>query len=331
MHCPGLKELPPAPAGKNGWPWTEESTPLATSTADGKEWPRVTIVTPSFNQGVFLEETIRSVLLQGYPDLEYIVMDGGSKDNSIEIIKKYSPWLTSWVSEPDGGQSNAINRGLRQGSGLFATWINSDDMLCRNALTDHARMAGFDSQKVYLGICLYIDEKSRTQFAHRGKIYCLEDLVRIKSIWRNADDPGHIVQPEVLFPRELALAVGGLDTANHRTMDYELWGKFFLAGAKFAYTDVPFGMFRLQPEQKTQDGLRQTQSLLAVARKLVLQAESISQEAKAEILADLDSYDETYSRDYWNSTGRLARIGFPPHVATPIRNLRYRLRRIVGR
>ena len=75
-------------------------------------FPRISIVTPSFNQAQFLEETIRSVLLQGYPNLEYFVLDGGSKDNSVEIIKKYSPWLTYWASEPDGGQSNAINRGL---------------------------------------------------------------------------------------------------------------------------------------------------------------------------------------------------------------------------
>ena len=74
-----------------------------------------------------MEETIRSVLLQGYPNLEYIVMDGGSGDNSVNIIKKYAEWLTYWTSEPDGGQSAAINRGLNLGTGFFAGWINSDD------------------------------------------------------------------------------------------------------------------------------------------------------------------------------------------------------------
>jgi cellulose synthase/poly-beta-1,6-N-acetylglucosamine synthase-like glycosyltransferase len=112
MRCPRLHELPSAPPGKTGWPWTEESTAPPPSMADGKDWERITIVTPSFNQGAFIEETIRSVLLQGYPNLEYIVMDGGSTDNSVQIIKKYSPWLNYWVSEPDGGQSDAINRGL---------------------------------------------------------------------------------------------------------------------------------------------------------------------------------------------------------------------------
>ena len=134
MRCPKLHELPPPPRGRNGWPWTEESTPLE-KLSDGGQYPRISIVTPSFNQGTFIEETIRSVLLQGYPDIEYFVLDGGSTDNSVDIIKKYSRWIQFWVSEPDGGQSAAINRGLRMGSGFCATWINSDDLLCKDALT----------------------------------------------------------------------------------------------------------------------------------------------------------------------------------------------------
>src|SRR5262245_35427784 len=163
---PHLTELPPPPAGRIGWPWTEASAPLAEAMPDGSPWPRVTVVTPSFNQARFVEATLRSILLQGYPNLELLVMDGGSKDGSVEIIKKYEPWLTHWVSEPDGGQSAAINRGLRRGSGAFATWINSDDMLERNALTNHASRIGFDTGKVYVGDCLYINEHDAPQFVH---------------------------------------------------------------------------------------------------------------------------------------------------------------------
>src|SRR5438552_11628422 len=130
MKCPTLRELPPPPSGKTGWPWTEESVPSPNGDEPAGGAPtRVSIITPSFNQGRFIEETIRSILLQGYPNLEYFVFDGGSTDNSVEIIKKYSPWIDFWVSEPDRGQSAAINRGLRMGSGSHATWINSDDML----------------------------------------------------------------------------------------------------------------------------------------------------------------------------------------------------------
>jgi glycosyltransferase involved in cell wall biosynthesis len=94
----------------------------------GHPWPRITIVTPSYNQGLFIEETIRSVLLQDYPNLEYIIIDGGSTDNSTEIIKKYETWLKYWVSEPDRGQSHAINKGFAHGTGEILAWLNSDDI-----------------------------------------------------------------------------------------------------------------------------------------------------------------------------------------------------------
>src|SRR5262249_47374145 len=92
------------------------------------------IVTPSYNQVQFVEETIRSILLQGYPDLEYIVMDGGSTDKSIDIIEKYERWLAYWVSEKDGGQVRAINNGFSRATGVIYNWINSDDSLRPGAL-----------------------------------------------------------------------------------------------------------------------------------------------------------------------------------------------------
>lgn len=127
MHCPSLADLPPPPPGKTGWPWTAESPQLPDRTPDGLPWPRLSIVTPSYNQSAFLEETIRSVLLQGYPDLEYFVIDGGSKDDSVAILKKYEPWLTGWVSEKDRGQSHAINKGFERCTGDLITFQNSDD------------------------------------------------------------------------------------------------------------------------------------------------------------------------------------------------------------
>ena len=324
MRCPTLKDLPEPPSGKRGWPWTEESVPLPPTMSDGQSWPRLSVITPSFNQGRFLEATLRSVLLQGYPNLEYFVLDGGSTDNSVEILQKYSPWLSSWVSEPDGGQSAAINRGLHMSSGLYATWINSDDMLYKNALVEHGTRIGFAKNTVYVGKCFYTDVTGRVVTLHEGRVHSLEDLLRIKTIWRSC---GNIVQPEVLFPLELALKVGGLNADKHFTMDYELWGKLFLAGARFQYTGIPFGMFRLQPEQKTHQRLHVTRELIETAVKLVPLADSFSEETRSQILADLDTYWLWYQKNYWKSSGRLAKIGLPPIIVRPLRGLRSRMQK----
>jgi glycosyltransferase involved in cell wall biosynthesis len=318
MHCPTLTELPPPPGGKTGWPWTEESRRV-TGVPDGRDFPRISVITPSFNQGEFIEETIRSVLLQGYPDIEYLVLDGGSTDGSLDIIGKYSPWLSYWVSERDGGQSDGINRGLHRASGQFATWINSDDLLCKDALVDHALKVGFAPDTVYVGYCVYIDRDSRRLSSHRGRVFTFEDLVRIKDVWRG-EPRGHIDQPAVLFPRALAVSVGGLDVANHSTMDYDLWGQFFLAGAKFQYTDIQFGMFREHAAQKTHDALRQTESLIKSAAKLV-NAANLAQESKNELLLDLDVYLRRFKKSYWEGTGRLAKMGLPPVVVNPLRRM----------
>ena len=318
--CVRLDELPEPPRGKTGWPWTEESSRLPSRGPEGGSWPRLSVITPSFNQGQFIEETIRSILLQGYPNLEYIVMDGGSTDNSAAIIKKYSPWLTYWTSEPDSGQSDAINRGLKRASGDFATWINSDDLLCKNALVEHASRIGFAPDTVYVGNCIYIDETGKALSLHRGRVQSLEDLVRVNKVWNGAR--GHIVQPEVMFPRELYLTVGGLDCNNHFTMDYDLWGKFFLAGATFHYTDIPFGVFREHPKQKTHDMLRQTRSLIETAAKLVQQEGAFSEETTKEILEDLRVYLKEYETDYWKGSGRLAKLGLPRALVLQLRRLR---------
>lgn len=130
-----LEDLLPPPEEKTSWPWIEQTNPLPDKMPDGSNWPRISIVTPSYNQGQFIEETIRSVLLQGYPNLEYIIIDGGSTDNTLEIIKKYSPWLDYWVSEKDRGQSDALNKGFAISTGEICAYINSDDIFLPNALS----------------------------------------------------------------------------------------------------------------------------------------------------------------------------------------------------
>jgi len=290
---------------------------------DGQPWPLISVVTPSFNQAPYLEATLRSILLQGYPNLEYFVMDGGSTDGSVDIIRTYASWLTKWVSEPDGGQSAAINRALQLSAGLFFTWINSDDMLCRNALVTQASRFGFDPGVVYVGDCLYIDEHDGAAHLHRGSIGNFEELVRVSTVWRGAEPRRNIDQPAVCFPRELALKVQGLNVSNHLTMDYELWGKFFLAGAKFEYTHIPFGVFRVHAQQKTSQWWATSQSLIATAEKLVGQSRDLPDSVRDEIVADLHAYRRTC----WRETGRLAQLGLPESVVVLLRKLHANLRR----
>jgi len=133
--CSAIAVLPDAPVGETEWPWISKSLPVQSLMPNGNKWPKISIVTPSFNQGQFLEQTIRSVLLQNYPNLEYIIIDGGSSDESVSIIKKYEPWISYWISEKDNGQAHAINKGLERCTGDIFNWINSDDYLTEGALT----------------------------------------------------------------------------------------------------------------------------------------------------------------------------------------------------
>jgi glycosyltransferase involved in cell wall biosynthesis len=119
--------LPRPSADKQGWPWTEESEHLPDTMPDGRPWPRISIVTPLLNQKPFIEETIRSILLQGYPDIEHIVVDGGSTDGSLAVVERYSSWVRCVVRKGEG-QSAAVNFGLKEATGDLIGWQNSDDL-----------------------------------------------------------------------------------------------------------------------------------------------------------------------------------------------------------
>lgn len=124
--------LPPCES-KRVWPW-EAAPPMPPRMPDGTPWPRITVVTPSFNQGQYIEETILSVLHQGYPNLEFIIMDGGSTDETTSILERYSSSLAHWVSEPDGGQGDAIAKGFERATGDLMAWLCSDDLYFPGAL-----------------------------------------------------------------------------------------------------------------------------------------------------------------------------------------------------
>jgi len=241
MRCPTLSELPPPPAGKTGWPWTEESPQLPDTMPDGRPWPRVSIVTPSYNQAQFIEEAIRSVLLQGYPDLEYIIIDGGSIDGSVDIICKYGPWLAYWVSEPDRGQADAINKGWQRATGQYVTWLNSDDFLLPLSLKQAvSALTNDDAFALVYGDVLVVDAYSKpyAEPYHRvrGQPFNLEDMILR---WRNP-----VPQQGFLMRRSLLDQVGYLDEHFHFTMDFEYWVRIALTGGRGRYIPHVLAAFR---------------------------------------------------------------------------------------
>jgi hypothetical protein len=239
-----LGELPRPPEGRVGWPWTESSPPLTHTMTGGTPWPRISIVTPSYNQGQYIEETIRSVLLQGYPDLEYIIIDGGSTDNTMEIIRKYEPWLAYWVSEPDAGQADAINKGWRTSHGDFVSWLNSDDWLEPGALCWAVQTLAADcGVDLVYGDAYVIDAASAPVTRLAGAPFDPMGIV----LRRVHPMP----QPGFLMRRRLLSTVGWLDENFQFVMDYDYWTRVALAGCRALYLGRTLASFRTHPEAKT--------------------------------------------------------------------------------
>ena len=242
MRCPTLTDLPPPPEGKTGWPWTRETPRVPESMPDGKPWPRISIVTPSYNQGQFIEETIRSVLLQGYPDLEYIIMDGGSTDESVEIIRKYERWITFWVSEPDGGQADAIRTGFDMANGDIIAWLNSDDIYLHKTLQKVA-----ESYQRYLQGEWWI-----------GNTFTIDSQNQVLNRWyaRSLNSQGLLytgmpaAQPSTFWKREAYVKLGGLDANMQFSFDYDLNLRFAQRTSPIVI-DSFLSAFRSHPASKT--------------------------------------------------------------------------------
>ena len=194
---------------------------------------KISIVTPSYNQGQFLEQTIDSVLSQNYPNLEYMVMDGGSTDNSVEIIKKYQKYLAYWVSETDNGQSHAINKGLSRISGEIFNWLNSDDYYMPDALHAVAECFSSDSVSVVSG---------KSNIWKNDKILLQSSGTDIHDILSKTIGGARIDQPETFFSISAVKRMGLLNERLHFVMDREWWIRYLLL----------FG----------QDGIKKTEQIL---------------------------------------------------------------------
>ena len=176
--------------------------------------PLVSIVTPSFNQAIFLEDTLQSVLNQEYPNIEYIVIDGGSTDGSQEIIKRYADRLAFWTSESDRGQADAINKGLRRATGEIVAWLNSDDMYMAGAIREAVQTLSVNPKAgMVYGDGLMVDSEGRLLDPHRYRSYGVLDLLCFDVL----------LQPTVFMRRNVLDEVGYLGEEYHLVLDHELW------------------------------------------------------------------------------------------------------------
>jgi len=248
MPIPNLNEIPASQKDKTGWPWNEKCDLHDGGSCPDKKSPLLSIVTPSFNQGQYIEETIRSVLLQRYPNLEYIVIDGGSKDNSVEIIKKYEKWLAHFVSESDQGQANAINKGWQRSTGEILAWINSDDIYLPGTFKKVSTLF-YEYPKVdfIFSHCLVINEKSKIINMIQGK-----DPEKFEILsWRN-----FIPQPTVFFRKKVVQSTGYLNEKLNLSMDFDYWRRISKSHRMKLINDI-FACFRLHNESKTSLQLKQ--------------------------------------------------------------------------
>jgi len=267
VRCPSLDELPPPPPRRTGWPWTEGSQPLPDRMPDGSEWPRISIVTPNYNYEHYLEATIRSVLLQGYPNIEFIIQDDGSTDGSATLIKRYETYLTYWASEPNSGAPSVINRGLRRSTGSILAYLGSDDYYAPDAFGIVAQVFHQEPEVDLInGRCRLVDQYGNKLGEHFGDITRLDEVLDLWNVWWNKRQ---FRQPEIFWRRRIWEKVGDFRTDLHIVFDWELWCRMLLAGAVVRRVDAELACYRLHPSQLklTGDPKRVADEELAVVEK----------------------------------------------------------------
>ena len=223
---------------------TQPYSPQPRLGATPNTYPKLTIITPSFNQEQYLEKTILSVLNQHYPNLEYFIIDGGSTDGSVAIIKKYEPYLAGWVSEKDRGQTDAINKGIRRATGDYIAFQNSDDVFAPDAfnrVADACRR--FPATDVFFGDMYITDEHDVILEEMRAPEFCVECHIY----------EGMQVFNQSLFMKRSRLEqVGLLDESLRFVIDYEIVARLGIQpGIQFRHVAGFWGGFRVQPDAKS--------------------------------------------------------------------------------
>jgi glycosyltransferase involved in cell wall biosynthesis len=254
---------------------TDTGESRGTSNTASPSLPTITVVTPSFNRKEYLAETMDSVLGQGYPKLEYIVVDGKSTDGSTELIERRAGELAWWVSEPDSGAWEAINKGFAHASGEVMGWLGSDDLLMPWSLSIVGEIFATFPQIEWLTtqIPMMCDEDGRPVDSYRLDAYGADEFFRGENLpyagWKAA---GFIQQESTYWRRTLWERVGGrLDESLRLAADFDLWARFHRAGAKLYGVRVPLACFRLHANQLSQDSRGYTEE----ARRVLLSYGSV--------------------------------------------------------
>jgi glycosyltransferase involved in cell wall biosynthesis len=203
---------------------------------------KFTIVTPSYNQGKFIEATIESVLSQKEVALEYLVFDGGSQDNTIDVIKRYASQIDYWESQPDKGQTNAINKGFARATGDILGWVNSDDVLTSGALARAADIfEAIREADVVYGDSSYMTKAGVVFRTKKAEPFSIKRL-------RQRD---FLLQPSTFFRKRIYEKVGQLDERYQYCMDYEYWLRMAESGAKFVYVKSILSHMRYHKDAKS--------------------------------------------------------------------------------
>jgi len=252
-----LKNLPPPGPNVNGWCRDAEAS---NDPPEDGEWPKISVITPSYNQADYLEETIRSVLLQKYPNLEYLVIDGSSRDGSVDILKKYDKWIDYWVSEPDEGQTQAINKGVEKATGDWIIYINSDDILYPGALLKVGRKAQ--------------EQPGATWIAGSTQVFGAEGNYNIKKPdTKGIEKPGNWISYKVHVPQHSSFVrsdiyreLGNYDENLQYVFDLEFGLRMGFNGLKPMVIDDVLAGFRIHGSSKTEQSrlpfLREQEELI---------------------------------------------------------------------
>lgn len=218
------------------------------------QWPRITVVTPSLNQGRFLEVTISSILEQNYPNLEYIIIDGGSTDGSLEIIRKYEPWISYWISERDRSMYEAINKGFARATGDIMAWSNTDDVYLPGALLTVGSIFQQLPEVQWLTSLYKVSWDENGEEIKRYKVQGFNRRAFYRARHLSGSNPFasyNIQQQSTFWRRALWERAGGrVDDRLDLAGDFELWTRFY-KHAELYSVDEPIGVFRFQPDQKT--------------------------------------------------------------------------------